>query len=86
MRTNPDPNATTITAVARMLAMADAEDKANADQSIVEAKRTFTITKDANGWLVACGHGNTALAEETIEEDHKVNRLEVDTDDICRPS
>jgi phosphate transport system protein len=27
--------------------------------------------------------GDTALAERTIEDDHKVNRLEVDTDDLC---
>ena len=27
--------------------------------------------------------GDIALAKRTIEEDHKVNRLEVDTDDLC---
>lgn len=27
--------------------------------------------------------GNVELAQRTIEEDHKVNRLEVDTDDLC---
>jgi hypothetical protein len=54
-----DPNAKTITASARMLAMADAEDKASADQSIIDAKGTFTITKSANGWLVSCGHGGS---------------------------
>lgn len=52
-----DPNAKTITATARMLAMADAEDKASADQSIREAKETFKITKDGGAWLVFCGHG-----------------------------
>lgn len=27
--------------------------------------------------------GDIALAQRTIEEDHKVNRIEVDTDDLC---
>ncbi len=27
--------------------------------------------------------GDIELAKRTIEEDHKVNRLEIDTDDLC---
>lgn len=27
--------------------------------------------------------GNVALAQQAIEDDHKVNRIEVDTDDLC---
>lgn len=53
-----DPHAK-ITATARMLAMADAEDKASADQSILDAKGTFTITKSGDGWVVACSHGGS---------------------------
>ncbi len=54
-----DPNAKTISATAKMVALAEAEDKTSADASIVDAKATFKITKDGSGWLVMCGHGGT---------------------------
>ncbi len=50
---------TKVEASARMLAMAFAGEKANADQSIVEAKQTFAITKNGSTIRVACGHGKT---------------------------
>ena len=59
VRVTADPNATKVRAVARMLAMAFDEEKANADQSIVEAKSTFTVTSSASGVTVACGHGQS---------------------------
>lgn len=54
-----DPNATRVKATARMLAMAFAEEKANADQSISEAKNTFQIVNDNGAITVSCGHGGT---------------------------
>lgn len=54
-----DPSATKVRATARMLAMAFGEEKANADQSIIDAKETFTIANDGHGVTVRCGHGKT---------------------------
>ncbi len=54
-----DPNATSIRASARLLAMAFSEEKENADLSIAEAKETFTIANDSSGIRIACGHGGT---------------------------
>jgi hypothetical protein len=48
-----------VSASARMLAMAFANDKALADQSIVEAKGTFHVTKAGSTITVRCQHGNT---------------------------
>jgi len=52
-------NAKKPSATARMLAMADAEDKTSADQSIVDAKATFKITNDGGTWKIVCGHGGS---------------------------
>ena len=49
----------TVEASARMLAMAFANDKSLADQSIIEAKATFKITKAGSTISVRCGHGQT---------------------------
>jgi hypothetical protein len=54
-----DPSATMVTAVADMVALANDDDRASADQSIADAKATFTIAKDGNGWTVSCGHGGS---------------------------
>lgn len=54
-----DPNATKVRATARMLAMAFAEEKANADLSITEAKNTFTLTNSGSGINVSCAHGGS---------------------------
>jgi len=50
-----DASATKVRAVARVLAMANADDKASADLSIAEAKTSFTVS----GGAVACGHGGS---------------------------
>jgi hypothetical protein len=54
-----DPNATKVSANARFLAMAFDDGKADADQSITEAKSTFTIDSSASGITLSCGHGGT---------------------------
>lgn len=54
-----DPNVTNVKATARMLAMAFAEEKQNADLSIAEAKDTFSLTNDGSGITVSCGHGGS---------------------------
>ena len=54
-----DPTATMVTATARMLAMAFAEEKSNADLSLEEAKNTFTLTSDGSSIRIACGHGGS---------------------------
>jgi len=48
---------TKIEASARMLAMANDDEKSNADQTIVDAKATFKIVKSGNTITVSCGHG-----------------------------
>lgn len=52
-----NPNATKVTANARFLAMAF--EKADADQSIIDAKATFKVTHTADQILVECGHGES---------------------------
>ncbi|MBX3214016.1 MAG: hypothetical protein KF850_18420 [Labilithrix sp.] len=52
-----DPNATKVRATARMLAMAFAEEKENADLSIAEAKNTFTVSNAGGTISISCGHG-----------------------------
>lgn len=54
-----DPSATKVTAVADMVALANDDDKASADLSIVDAKSTFKIVKDGDVWNVVCGHGGS---------------------------
>lgn len=54
-----DPAATSITATARMVAMAEPEDKASADQSIIDAKQTFRIERGDGGFTIVCGHGGS---------------------------
>ena len=55
-----DPTYTTMTANARMLAMANTDDKASADQSIADAKATFGFTRPAAGEIdINCGHGQS---------------------------
>jgi len=55
---------TRVEATARLLAMADDNDKASADQTIVEAKQTFKIVKSGNTITVSCGHGNAHGSSE----------------------
>jgi hypothetical protein len=55
VRVTADPQATTISATARMLAMAF--EKPDADASIIDAKATFTVTNAGGQILLACGHG-----------------------------
>jgi hypothetical protein len=57
VRVVADASVTKVTATARFLAMAFEDEKSNADQSIVEAKGTFTITNTASAITVSCGHG-----------------------------
>jgi hypothetical protein len=52
-----DPATTRVSAVARLLAIADAEDKANADRSIEAAKATFNVTTTGGTTTVTCRHG-----------------------------
>lgn len=55
-----DPQATTITANARLLAEANSDDKASADLTIGEVKNTFGISRATPGEIdIACGHGST---------------------------
>lgn len=54
-----DPAAVRLAATARLLAMADAEDKASADQSIIDTKATYQIVKDGGTWKITCGHGGS---------------------------
>lgn len=53
------PNATKVVANARFLAMAFEDDKASADQSIIDAKNTFTISHTDTEIVISCGHGGT---------------------------
>jgi hypothetical protein len=53
------PGETKVKANARFLAMAFEDDKPNADQSIAEAKNTFTISNTPSEIVISCGHGGT---------------------------
>lgn len=57
-----EPGSKRVAANARMLAMAF--DKPDADQSIVDAKATYTITSSPTEILVTCGHGGTHGSSE----------------------
>jgi hypothetical protein len=59
-----NPQATKVTANARMLAMAFASEKPSADQSIIEAKDTFKITNTADQILIECHHGGAHGSSE----------------------
>lgn len=59
VKVTADPAATKVRATARMLAMAVAEEKENADLSISEAKASFTIANDGSGVKVSCDHGGS---------------------------
>lgn len=55
-----DPAVNTITANARLLAMANTDDKASADLTTGEVKNTFAISRATPGEIdIACGHGST---------------------------
>jgi hypothetical protein len=56
-----------VVATARMLAVADTEDKPSADSAIVSATKTFVITTTAGVTRVQCAHG-TAVGSATAEE------------------
>lgn len=59
VRVVASPTATTVSATARMLGFAFPEDKSAAEQSIFDAKSTFTITSDASTITVRCGNGQS---------------------------
>lgn len=52
-----DPNATKVSATAKLLALAF--EKADADLSIEDVKNSFTLTSDGNKITIVCGHGGT---------------------------
>jgi hypothetical protein len=54
-------------ATARMLAVADTYDKANADRTITAATQTFTIATDAGVTSVQCAHGTTNGSADATE-------------------
>ena len=54
-----DPNATKVTATARLLAQAFSEEKSNADLSLEEVKNSFILTSDGDAIPLVCGHGGT---------------------------
>lgn len=59
VRVIADPNATRVTATARLVAMVLPDDKANGDLSIADAQATFTISHSGNDIVVSCSHGQT---------------------------
>lgn len=52
-----DPSVKTISANARLLAMAFSDHKADADLSLADVKANFKITRDANTITMTCPHG-----------------------------
>ncbi len=54
-------------ATARMLAVADTYDKANADLTITAATQSFTIATDAGVTSVQCAHGTTNGSADAME-------------------
>lgn len=80
-----DPSASTVTATARMLAMAYLDDKASADQSISDAKETFTISSDSAGVHVTCGHGAKHGSSEAGESGCELVEITIPAGDTTNP-
>jgi hypothetical protein len=79
------PSTTKVRATARMLAMAFAEEKANADQSIMEAKDTFTISNSGGAIVVSCGHGGSHGSSNAGESGCEKIDVEVPAGDTGHP-
>jgi hypothetical protein len=54
-----DPSVKKITVTARMVAYADAEDKASADKTLADAVKTLQIDESGGKFVVRCGHGGS---------------------------
>jgi hypothetical protein len=80
-----DPNATKVSATARILAMASEDDKANADQSILDAKGTFTITSSGTDIVVACGHGGSHGSSNAGESGCELVQVTLPTGSTSKP-
>lgn len=80
-----DPNATKVQANARFLAMAFEDDKASADQSIVDAKNTFTISNTASEIVISCGHGGTHGSSNGGESGCELVNIVVPAGDAQKP-
>jgi hypothetical protein len=79
-----DASATKVRATARMLALAFAEDKAFADQSITEAKATFKITNSGGVIVVECGHGGSHGSSNSGESGCELTEVVVPAGDATR--
>ncbi len=79
------PGETRVKANARFLAMAFEDDKASADQSIIEAKNTFTITHSDSEIVVFCGHGGTHGSSNGGESGCELVNLTIPAGDADKP-
>ena len=79
------PGATKVAANARMLAMAFSEEKANADQSIIDAKATFQITNTPSGITIFCGHGQTHGSSTAGESGCELVKITIPAGDAQQP-
>jgi hypothetical protein len=64
-----------VSATARMLAIADTEDKASADQAIIAAKETFQVVTDGAVTSARCGNG--PMVESVAPADSGCDALDV---------
>jgi hypothetical protein len=62
-----DPSATRVTAVAKLVALANDDDKASADATLVDLKTTFKIEKVNDVINVVCGHGKSVGSSNSGE-------------------
>jgi hypothetical protein len=62
-----DPNAKRVTATAKLVALANDDDKVSADITIADLKTTFKIEKAGDVINVVCGHGKAAGSSNSGE-------------------
>jgi hypothetical protein len=64
---NVDPSAKRVTATAKLVALANDDDKASADITLADLKTTFKIEKAGDVINVVCGHGKAAGSSNSGE-------------------
>ncbi|MBX3189351.1 MAG: hypothetical protein KF819_20170 [Labilithrix sp.] len=80
-----DAQTTRVYAVARFVAVADAEDKPSADRSIDEAKKTYQITTSGDTIRVVCRHGQAAGSSAAEDSGCETLSVFVPAGDAARP-
>jgi hypothetical protein len=76
---------TRVRATGRLLAIASADEPANADASLTEAKDTFGVTNSPEKIAVVCGHGGTHGSSRAAESGCELVEIAVPAGSAERP-